>query len=159
VIRLLVRTAGFDANLLLNIGPPPDGQIQLEFQQTLELVGSWLSTYGYTIYGTRGGPSPPESWGVTTQVEGKVYVHILYWFHEDYPMEIRLAGLPFDVVEGSSVKTCGPPLCTPSPDDVELSKGEEDAVVVKVSPELRDEYDTIIELTVFSAWKYRKAEL
>jgi alpha-L-fucosidase len=32
---------------------------------------------GETIYGTRGGPVSPKTWGVTTQKGNKVYVHIL----------------------------------------------------------------------------------
>jgi len=40
-------------------------------------VGSWINKNGETIYGTRGGPVTPRSWGVTTQKGNKVYVHIL----------------------------------------------------------------------------------
>lgn len=36
-----------------------------------------MNTYGETIYGTRGGILKPEEWGVITQKEDKLYVHIL----------------------------------------------------------------------------------
>ena len=36
-----------------------------------------MQVYGETIYGTRGGCVAPHPWGVTTQKEGKLYVHIL----------------------------------------------------------------------------------
>ncbi len=36
-----------------------------------------MDKYGETIYGTRGGPVTPRSWGVTTWKGNKVYVHIL----------------------------------------------------------------------------------
>src|SRR5262249_12788940 len=79
VIGYLVRAAGNDANLLLNIGPRPDGTIQPEAEERLRSLGTWLSTYGPSIYGTRGGPIRPRSWGVTTRRGDSVFVHILDW--------------------------------------------------------------------------------
>ena len=40
-------------------------------------VGEWMKKYGETIYGTRGGPVTPKSWGVTTAKGNLVYVHLL----------------------------------------------------------------------------------
>ena len=40
-------------------------------------IGEWTAKNGETVYGTRGGPIPPRSWGVSTQKDGKTYVHIL----------------------------------------------------------------------------------
>jgi alpha-L-fucosidase len=77
--ELLVRAAGNNSNLLLNVGPMPNGEIQQEFVARLLAIGQWLSKYGESIYNTRGGPIAPADWGVTTQKEGKVYVHILSW--------------------------------------------------------------------------------
>lgn len=77
IITLLVKAAGNNANLLLNIGPMPNGKIQQEFVDTLRVVGKWLNQYGKSIYGTRGGPVSPQDWGVTTQKDKSVYVHIL----------------------------------------------------------------------------------
>jgi alpha-L-fucosidase len=79
LVQLLVKAAGYDANLLLNIGPKPDGTIQPEFVERLREVGTWLSANGESIYGTRGGPVPPRPWGVTTQKGSRVYVHVLDW--------------------------------------------------------------------------------
>ncbi|MEJ2205354.1 MAG: alpha-L-fucosidase [Gemmatimonadota bacterium] len=79
LIHTLVRAAGADANLLLNVGPRPDGTLQPEAVTRLRGVGAWLDTYGESVYGTRGGPIPPRAWGVTTQTEDRVYVHVLEW--------------------------------------------------------------------------------
>ncbi len=79
LIRYLVRAAGSDANLLLNIGPRPDGTIQPEAEERLRDVGRWLATYATSIYATRGGPVPPHEWGVTTQRADTVFVHVLSW--------------------------------------------------------------------------------
>jgi alpha-L-fucosidase len=77
--EMLVRAAGNNSNLLLNIGPMPNGEIQREFIDRLHAVGQWLSRYGDSIYGTRGGPIAPADWGVTTQKGDKIFVHILNW--------------------------------------------------------------------------------
>lgn len=76
--EMLVRAAGNNANLLLNIGPLPNGEIQEEFVTRLHQVGEWLAKYGDSIYETRGGPIVPADWGVTTQKANKVYVHVLH---------------------------------------------------------------------------------
>jgi len=79
LIHYLVRAAGNDANLLLNIGPRPDGTIQPEFVERLMAVGQWLDVYGTSIYGTRGGPVAPRDWGATTRRGDTVFVHVLDW--------------------------------------------------------------------------------
>jgi len=79
IIGYLVRAAGNDANLLLNIGPRPDGTIQPEAVERLREVGAWLNRNGESIYGTRRGPVAPRPWGVTTQRGDTVYVHVLEW--------------------------------------------------------------------------------
>jgi alpha-L-fucosidase len=79
LIGYLVRAAGQNANLLLNIGPRPDGTIQPEAVTRLDSLGQWLATYGPSVYGTRGGPIPPRSWGVTTRRGDSVFVHVLDW--------------------------------------------------------------------------------
>ena len=42
-------------------------------------MGKWLGKYGYTIYGTRGGPFKPTDWGVSTRKGNKIYLHLLKW--------------------------------------------------------------------------------
>ena len=79
LVGYLVRAAGHGANLLLNIGPRPDGTIQPEAVERLRAIGDWLQTYGASIYGTRGGPIPPRAWGATTRRGDTVFVHVLDW--------------------------------------------------------------------------------
>ena len=79
IVGYLARAAGSDANLLLNVGPRPDGTIQPEAIERLQAVGRWLATYGESIYGTRKGPVAPHAWGVTTRRGARVFVHVLDW--------------------------------------------------------------------------------
>jgi alpha-L-fucosidase len=77
LIHYLVRAAGYDANLLLNVGPMPDGRIQPEFVERLAAMGEWTGKYGESIYATRGGPIAPQAWGASTRRADTVYVHVL----------------------------------------------------------------------------------
>jgi len=79
LVGTLVRAAGYGANLLLNVGPMPTGEIQPEFQERLRAIGAWLDTNGTAIYGTRAGPVSPRAWGATTQRGDTVFVHVLDW--------------------------------------------------------------------------------
>ncbi len=79
LIRSMVGAAGRNANFLLNTGPMPNGVLQPENVQTLEEIGRWTKQFGSSIYGTRGGPVPPKPWGVTTEKDDTIYVHILDW--------------------------------------------------------------------------------
>lgn len=77
LVRLLVSTAGKGANLLINIGPQPDGEIPALAIDRLKGIGNWLNRYGETIYGTRAGCIKKADWGTTTRKNGKIYVHVL----------------------------------------------------------------------------------
>lgn len=77
LIHYLVKAAGNDANLLMNVGPRPDGTFPAIAVRRYDAMGEWLKTYGETIYGTRGGFIAPHDWGVTTQQGKRLFVHIL----------------------------------------------------------------------------------
>lgn len=77
LIRLLVGAAGKGANLLLNIGPMPDGELPAPSLDRLKGMGQWLDKYGETIYGTVAGDVPTQPWGVTTRKGDRLFVHIM----------------------------------------------------------------------------------
>jgi len=77
LIHYLVNAAGYNSNFLLNVGPMPNGKIQQEFITRLRSIGEWLDQFGESIYGTRGGPVEPQDWGVTTQKDGRIFIHLL----------------------------------------------------------------------------------
>ena len=53
IVNQLVDIVSKNGNLLMNIGPRPDGTIPEEVQQVLLAVGGWLKVNGDAIYGTR----------------------------------------------------------------------------------------------------------
>ena len=77
LIQLLVQSAGYGSNLLLNVGPMPNGKIQEIHSERIREVGQWLEKYGQTIYGTRKGPTIPNEDYVSTRKENIIYIHVL----------------------------------------------------------------------------------
>jgi len=134
LIQYLVKSAGYDANFLLNVGPMPNGKIQPEHKTLLKEMGDWLKVYGETIYGTRGGPLSSRNWGVTTQRGNKIYVHILNWQDE----AIMLPKLGKKVVNAKVYKDKSP-----------VKFLENDFGVSLMVPKAKfDAIDTVIELEV-----------
>lgn len=76
LIRYLVKAAGMGANLLLNIGPQPDGELPAAALERLREIGAWMRVYGPTIYDTDAGPFAAQPWGSATRRGDKVFVHI-----------------------------------------------------------------------------------
>lgn len=77
LIHYLVRAAGKNANLLMNIGPQPNGELPATAVERLKEVGKWIDIYGETIYGTRGRDVAPHTWGVSTRKGDRLFIHIL----------------------------------------------------------------------------------
>ena len=135
--EMLVRAAGKNANLLLNIGPMPNGEIQQDIISRLHALGEWTSRYGDAIYGTRGGPVPPCDWGVTTQKGDNIYVHILHW---DAPL-LALAPLEKTITSAHEFLSGSPVAFTQN------SRG----IVLNVPAATKDEVDRVIVLTMSQA--------
>jgi alpha-L-fucosidase len=137
IIGYLVRAAGVGANLLLNVGPRPDGTIQPEAASRLRSLGAWLDTHGPSIYGTRAGPVPPRAWGATTRRGDTVFVHVLDWRDPTLalpPLDARIRAARM-LVDGTDVAF------TQSAEGVTLALppagGEPDRVVVlELEPEM-----------------------
>jgi len=85
-IHTLVRCAGGDGNLLLNVGPMPSGEIEPRQVARLKQIGDWLRQNGQSIYATRGGPYAPAPWGASTRRDNRIYLHILSW--DQQPLEL-----------------------------------------------------------------------
>lgn len=76
LIRLLIRAAAKGSNLLLNIGPQPNGELPQAALERLKDMGQWMRRYGETIYGTTQGPIDEQPWGVSTAKDNVIYLHV-----------------------------------------------------------------------------------
>jgi alpha-L-fucosidase len=68
LIHQLIDIVSKNGNLLLNIGPKPDGTIPDQIQTTLKAMGVWLKANGESIYGTT--PWKVYGEGPTKVIEG-----------------------------------------------------------------------------------------
>jgi len=130
-VQLLAKVAGRDGNLLLNVGPRPDGRIDPPQARRLREIGEWLGKYGESIYGTRGGPFLPAGYGVSTRRGNKIYVHVLRWPGN----KLVLPGIPARVVQ-VSVLTGG------KAEFVQTNQ----KIVISMTPGSRNDMDTIVAL-------------
>lgn len=134
IIHYLINAAGRNANLLLNVGPQPDGVIGDNFTDTLLQVGKWMNKYGNSIYGTRGNVIEPQDWGVVTEKGNKYYVHILKPGNDNF---IFLPAFNKKIVDAKSF-------------DSYLKvkyKQQPEGLFIYTTGLIMDETDTIIELT------------
>lgn len=131
-LQTLVYCAGGNGNLLFNVGPTADGDIEARQVERLKEMGTWLGKYGESIYGTRGGPVKPSLSIATTRSDRSIFVHVLRWGAGE---EVALPALPRRLV-ASRALTGGDVRAKQSPDGIRLSLPAAD----------RDPIDTIIRL-------------
>ena len=133
LIHYLVKAAGLNANLLMNVGPRPNGEFPDMAIERYSAMGKWLQTYGETIYGTRGGFISPQDWGVTTQRGKTLYVHILNLKEDTLPLAISK-----DVkVKSAKVFSDKTP--------IKFTQDKNGGVLLKLT-KIPDEIDYVIEL-------------
>ncbi|MBM3263749.1 MAG: alpha-L-fucosidase [candidate division Zixibacteria bacterium] len=134
LIRFLVQCIGRDSNLLLNVGPTPDGDVQPEHVERLRAVGDWLRINGEAVYENRPGPVPPQPWGYVTHRpdDGRLFLHILDW-----PSASLTVPVPGD---------CSARLLCDATRIATVSR--EGAVTLSLPRTPPDKADTVVELTL-----------
>lgn len=134
-IQLLANVAGRDGNLLLNVGPGPDGRIDPEQAQRLREIGAWLEKHGQSIYGTRGGPFLPGEYGSSTRTGNTIYLHVLRWPGE----KLVLPPIPAKVLRANLLGGRA----------VKFSQSE-NSLAITVPHDAQDPIDTVIALQLDS---------
>ena len=76
LVQLLVKAASKGSNLLMNVGPQPDGKLPEAAVERLAGMGKWMGIYGDSVYGTDATGLPEQEWGVTTRKGNVLYLHV-----------------------------------------------------------------------------------
>ena len=137
LIRMLIEVVSKGGNLLLNVGPRPDGTIQQEFVTRLEAIGRWLRVNGEAIYGATASPfERMPFYGRATVKNHRLYLHLFEWPARG---ELRLPGLR-NLVHAARL-LAGP--------DVKITATRDgDDIVFRLPAEAPDETASVIELTL-----------
>ena len=137
---MLIRCAGSDGNMMLNVGPMPTGEIASEQVSLIKEMGGWLEKYGESIYGTRGGPYKPARFGVTTFKGNRIYLHILNWpalSGAEGPGDVlELPAIPAKIIRGTALVGGGKVTITQTDESIKLTLTSVD----------RQKLDTVVAL-------------
>jgi len=80
LIRMLIEVVSKGGNLLLNVGPMPDGRIPDEFVSRLKAIGAWMKVNGESIYGSTASPFERFPFFGRATVKGNnLYLHVFQW--------------------------------------------------------------------------------
>ncbi len=80
IIKMLNKTTGGGGNLLLNIGPKPDGSVPEEAVEPLSYVGRWLKKNGEAVYGKKAKTPINKANGTcSTSWDGDKIVYLWNW--------------------------------------------------------------------------------
>jgi len=102
LIQQLVMAAAGGGNLLLNIGPKPDGSVQKEEFVRMRTIGDWLAANGESVYGSETCPLKGGLTGKFTAKANNMYVHVFRWPRQG---EIVIPGLKNNVVSAEVLGT------------------------------------------------------
>lgn len=132
-LEMIIRAAGGDGNILLNVGPRPDGLIDPEQAERLKEIGAWFAKNGESIYGTRGGPWKPTPAVASTRKGDTVFIHVL----RAKDGTVELPELPAKMLKAE--------LLTGEKVDARNEGGK---LVLVIPEEHIDPIDTIVRLTI-----------
>ena len=76
LVGILVDVVSRGGNLLLNVGPTPEGEIPRPLVERLQGIGAWLAVNGESIYGTKRSPLGKLPVGKCTAKENRLYLHL-----------------------------------------------------------------------------------
>lgn len=79
LMRRLIEVWSCGGNVLLNVGPTPEGVFPADNIERLREIGQWMKVNGESIYGSAPGPLSYLPWGYDTRKGNTVYLHVFEW--------------------------------------------------------------------------------
>jgi alpha-L-fucosidase len=140
LIRVLAKAVSRGGNLLLNVGPMPDGRIDPKDAAILEGIGRWMSVNEASIHGCGRAGLPVQPWGVITAKGTMLYLHVF-----DRPSgPLVIGGL-----ETTPKKAWL--LADTSHSELKIARKSDLDVVIELPNKVPDANDTVIALEFDSA--------
>ncbi|KAM9863200.1 hypothetical protein ACI1US_00890 [Leucobacter sp. BZR 635] len=129
IVRTLTEVVGTGGNLLLNVGPRPDGSLDPVEAETLRHLADWMSINGESIHSVLPGLEPWQFYGPSARRGDRVYL-----FDTSNAQEaVIVRGIPVRQVAGVQL------LGSPDPLPFTFRTAMEDAFLYDPSGELRIE--------------------
>lgn len=103
LIHTLCEVAGKGGNLLLNVSPMGNGEIQPELLEHLAVIEAWMAGNSESIIGTRSGLEAWQFYGSSTRKGNRIYLHLLMKPYES----IAVRGIPIKRVQSVQILANG----------------------------------------------------
>ena len=141
LIRTLTEVVHKGGNLLLNVGPKPDGTLPQEAVSRLEAIAQWMRHSGPSLHGTRPAPKGASEcfYGPLTTKDNTVFLHVLDI--PQGPVELRGVG---GEVESVTLMSTGKPLSHRVHSAPHFWDTSEQRLEVELSREQCDPNNTVI---------------
>jgi hypothetical protein len=101
LLRMLATVVSKGGNMMINVGPKPDGTLVENDVKTLKDIAEWSQDHIESIHGAGRSPLPVQNWGVVTSKDHVLYLHVFDWPECG---KLRLGGLKTDVVSAELLK-------------------------------------------------------
>ncbi len=90
LIRMLATVVSKGGNMMINVGPKPDGTFVKKDIETLEIIAEWMKEQSGSIHGAGRSPLPAQNWGVITSKGNDLFLHVFNWPKKG---KLRVGGL------------------------------------------------------------------
>ena len=90
LLRMLATVVSKGGNMMINVGPKPDGTLVENDTKCLREIAAWSRDHIESIHGAQRSPLPPQNWGVVTRKGNDLYLHVFDWPEDG---TLRVGGL------------------------------------------------------------------
>lgn len=146
LVRVLVDVVSKGGNLLLNVGPRPDGTFPPLAVERLRAIGAWMAVNGEAIHGADRSAFARPAWGRLTERRSeagtRVFLHVFDWPADG---RLELEGVGNDVA--GAVALAQPTHALP----VHVDPARPGELRIDVTDVARDEHVTVLALDLVGA--------
>ncbi|KAF1298644.1 alpha-L-fucosidase [Enterococcus sp. JM4C] len=130
IIHLLVNVVTKGGNLILGVGPKPDGTLPEEAEKLLVGLGEWLDSFGEGIYGTRAvGTQSDSKWKLTQKGQKLFAFYLIEEGEQTVSLDINSLGIELESVTRVSVLSTNEELFVQSSGEYLVPLGKEQLAI------------------------------